>query len=240
MQKLILILIIFISFISKDIFAEKENLSEYRIRNLEKRIDELEKRLNKIEGISVPSKEVPKVYSSPEKTITAPPKKEKDIFPTNQYNFFERISKSGYNKMGDNIFIEKAVFIVDSFRIDKVVKKDLLNRRSFTDKKYSQVYITITNKSTTDSFNYSSPSGILTDSKLEDDKGNTYKQVNFGFNSVIEGKIEGTVTVSPGARISDLIVFDAPHEDANAFLFTFSAEQFRQKGKLRILIPIKK
>ncbi|MBI5207887.1 MAG: hypothetical protein HY934_08860 [Candidatus Firestonebacteria bacterium] len=216
-----------------------DNNIEEKIRSIEEKIENLEKRLEKIEeSQNIKSKPVYEPKPPVESTNTKSYLKEKK-FAEIPFNFAEKISKTGYNNIGDKIIADKVIFSADAFRIDKVVKKDMLGRRSFTDEKYSQVFISITNDARDKFLDYSSPSGIFTKIRLEDNFGNEYIPVNFGFNSVIEGKIEGIVSVSPGAKISDILVFEAPRENASALLLTFPAEQFKGKDKIRVLIPLK-
>ncbi|MBI5417857.1 hypothetical protein HZA55_07930 [Candidatus Poribacteria bacterium] len=220
-----------------------EDISNKEINTLKIKIDELEKRIEKIEETLQPKNTFIKNETPQEKPRNTPPAPEKTVKkeppPEISYNFSEKISKTGYNRLGDNIVLGNATFSVDAFLIGKVVKKDTLNRSTHTDKKYVQIYITITNNSNS-IIEYFAPGGIFGKLKLEDNKGNEYLPVNFGFNTSIEGKVEGSVPISPKSRISDILIFDEPEDGASALLLIFPAEQFKQKGLLRVVIPIKK
>jgi hypothetical protein len=71
---------------------------------------------------------------------------------------------------------------------------------------------------------------------VEDDLGNAYKRINFGFTNAVVGQIRSE-SVYPGKSASDVLVFEEPIQKAKFLKLELPASAFGGSGSLRIKIP---
>lgn len=119
----------------------------------------------------------------------------------------------------------------DSFRDDSESKDELL-----------MVSVELTNINATKKMNYNSWSGkdISFDrdyATLEDNFGNTYKRINFGFSSNPVGAVERSESIYPNKSVSDVLVFEMPIDTIEYLRLELPAKNFGGTGMLRLEIP---
>jgi hypothetical protein len=72
---------------------------------------------------------------------------------------------------------------------------------------------------------------------LEDNFGNTYKRINFGFSSNPVGAVERSESIYPNKSVSDVLVFEMPIDTIEYLRLELPAKNFGGTGMLRLEIP---
>jgi hypothetical protein len=118
----------------------------------------------------------------------------------------------------------------DALREDSESKDDLL-----------MVNLELLNTNPTKKVEYHSWSGkdISFDrdyATLEDNFGNTYKRISFGFSSQPVGAIEGSESIYPNKSVTDVLVFEVPLDTIEFLRLELPAKNFGGTGMLRLQI----
>jgi len=71
---------------------------------------------------------------------------------------------------------------------------------------------------------------------LQDNFGNTYKRISFGFGTKIVGHTESE-SIYPGKSLGDVLVFELPIDTAEYLRLELPAKNFGGEGMLRLQIP---
>lgn len=71
---------------------------------------------------------------------------------------------------------------------------------------------------------------------LQDNFGNTYKRISFGFSTEIVGHTESG-SIYPGKSLGDVLVFELPIDTAEYLRLELPAKNFGGEGMLRLQIP---
>ncbi len=121
------------------------------------------------------------------------------------------------------------------------IRLDMLGQDGQSQDKNLAIYIKIKNKSTTKKINYESWGGqdrLIEKHRpfLEDNFGNKYRGVSFGFGTKVVGQIKD-VSIHPDQVIDDLLVFETPLANVQYLRLTLPASAFGGNGDLRFQIP---
>jgi len=116
-------------------------------------------------------------------------------------------------------------------KVDSVLVEDLGGEKHLS-KPYFAIMVHVRNLSSTQKADYRSwagrnfsMDGLAT---LADDKGNTYKRIDFGFDHPV-GSVESG-SIYPGAEISDIIVFERPVDAAGTLRLELPVVNFGASG----------
>ncbi len=104
------------------------------------------------------------------------------------------------------------------------------------------IAITLTNLSVTKKLDYRTWAGRSMSferdfATLEDNFGNTYKRVNFGFTSTPVGRTESS-SIFPNKTITDVLIFEPPIDAAEHLDLELPAKNFGGTGMIRIRIAM--
>lgn len=131
---------------------------------------------------------------------------------------------------------------VTSVLVGKVAGRSL-GETTESEKDLLQIRLEITNQSEAKKLDYETWAGrefsILNNdvATLRDDAGNEYKRVTFGFGSDIDGRVKSNESIYPGKKLSDLLVFEVPVEQAEWLFLDLPAKNFSGTGVVRFKIP---
>jgi hypothetical protein len=131
---------------------------------------------------------------------------------------------------------------VTGVTIGQVALKDAIDRETKSQEKLLIVSLELTNVNATRKMNYTSWSGktisfVRDYATMEDNFGNSYKRINFGFGTSPLGSVEDTASIYPKETITDVLVFEKPIDAVKFIRIEFPAENFGGTGMLRLEIP---
>jgi len=126
--------------------------------------------------------------------------------------------------------------------LGKVPLKDAFREGSKSKDDLLMVNLELLNTNPTKKVEYHSWSGkdISFDrdyATLEDNFGNTYKRINFGFSSQPVGAIERSESIYPNKSVTDVLVFEVPLDTIEYLRLELPAKNFGGTGMLRLQIP---
>lgn len=126
--------------------------------------------------------------------------------------------------------------------VGKVPLKDAFREGSKSKDDFLMVNLELVNKNPTKKVEYHSWSGkdISFDrdyATLEDNFGNSYKRISFGFGSNPIGAVEGSESIYPNKSVTDVLVFETPLETIEYLRLELPAKNFGGTGMLRLQIP---
>jgi len=80
---------------------------------------------------------------------------------------------------------------------------------------------------------------ILNDASasLRDSAGNEYRTVHFGFGREVEGQVRASESIYPREKVSDLLIFEIPVEQADWLFLDLPAKNIGGTGVVRFKIP---
>ena len=126
--------------------------------------------------------------------------------------------------------------------VGKVPLKDLFGEDSTSKDDLLMVTLALVNKNPTKKVTYHSWSGRDISferdyATLEDNFGNIYKRISFGFGSTPVGAVERSESIYPNKLVTDVLVFEAPLETIEYLRLELPAKNFGGTGMLRLQIP---
>lgn len=125
---------------------------------------------------------------------------------------------------------------IKSVRVDFVRMKNLIDDgESKSKEKLLVIHVEMKNQTETKKLDYRSwaeEHSILSDGagRLTDNFGNTYKRINFGFSSRIEGRVSGSESIYPGKAIGDVLTFEVPIDKVEYLRLELPGNNFGGKG----------
>lgn len=130
---------------------------------------------------------------------------------------------------------------VVSARIGKIALKDLTGENQSKDD-LLQINLQIQNTSSVKKLEYRGWSGQQFSlgkgvAHLEDNFGNAYKRIDFGFGTDVVGQVKSD-SIYPGKSILDTLVFELPVDTAECVRLELPGVAFGGEGFLRIEIPV--
>jgi hypothetical protein len=132
---------------------------------------------------------------------------------------------------------------ITNIAVDHVATKQL-GQDACSQDELLAISLEITNTSPTKKMDYKGWGAKQVDfngaerASVQDDAGNVYKRIHFGFGSRIVGQVKDDgESIYPSKSISDVVVFEPPTETCKYLLLELPASGFGGDGMLRIKIP---
>lgn len=133
---------------------------------------------------------------------------------------------------------------VVSASIGKVPLKDIHKKSSSSKDDLLMIKLELLNTNPTKKVNYRTWAGRAIAferdyATVEDNFGNSYNRVGFGFGTHPVGAVEGSISIYPSKSINDTLVFEAPLDTATHLDLELPAKNYGGDGKVRFRIPMK-
>jgi ribosomal protein S27E len=131
---------------------------------------------------------------------------------------------------------------VESAKVDFVALKGIGRDEGQSKDKLLQITVRIENLGDSKKVEYRGWAGHDFDigrsaGNIDDDLGNSYKRIGFGFANKVLGQIQSE-SIYPGKSITDVLVFEEPIQKAKFLKLELPASAFDGTGSLRIKIPM--
>lgn len=135
--------------------------------------------------------------------------------------------------------IQVALPVVNVAKV--VVGSPIDRKRSLSRDDHLIVFVQIENLSKTKKIHYESWQGgsisLVRDyATLEDNYGNTYKRIDFGFDADVAGHVERD-SIYPGKTLGDVLVFEQPVDTVKYLNLELPARNVGGDGMIRVRIP---
>ncbi len=140
---------------------------------------------------------------------------------------------------GEPIVIDGIKVVIDEVELGKVALQKSGNRKGNSTGVRLAIWTTITNTTDKRKVDFEAWNPELEFRRtvtLSDDAGNSYKPVNFGVGTVVQGT-SGEDSIYPGKSVRDCVVFEAPVDGVQTLKLTLPASAIGGEGDLRFEIP---